>query len=180
MIFTDTITGNLNQTTPTGSRVANNGMDKDSFLRLLTTQLQNQDPLSPMDQENFVQQMATFSSLEQSIELNQNFSQLLVFQSVAQAATLIGQDVTALLDGKVVTGKVEQVIFVNGQPILALDSGVEVPHSSLISLGKTPEEETEPPPVVPPVDPPADPPTDPPVDNGSGEDPDPTGGGDGG
>ncbi|HYE80125.1 MAG TPA: flagellar hook capping FlgD N-terminal domain-containing protein [bacterium] len=160
MIFTDTITGSLNATTPTKGRLPNNGVDKDAFLRLLTTQLRNQDPLNPMDQENFVQQMATFSNLEQTIEMNQNFSRLLEFQAVSQAASLIGQDVTALLDGDLVQGKVEQVIFVNGQPVLALDSGAEVPHTNLISVGKTPNTE---PPAEPPTDeaPPAEePPTE--------------------
>lgn len=47
-----------------------NDLDKDAFLRLLVTQLQNQDPLSPMEDREFIAQMAQFSSLEQMQNLN--------------------------------------------------------------------------------------------------------------
>lgn len=49
-----------------------NGLDKDAFLRLLTTQLSNQDPLNPMEDREFIAQLAQFSSLEQMQELNKN------------------------------------------------------------------------------------------------------------
>jgi flagellar basal-body rod modification protein FlgD len=51
--------------------------DFDSFLQLLTTQLQNQDPLSPMDANQFTQQLVEFSSVEQAIKTNSNLEQLL-------------------------------------------------------------------------------------------------------
>jgi flagellar hook assembly protein FlgD len=46
-------------------------VDKTEFLKLLVVQLQNQDPLSPIKNEDFLAQMATFSSLEQLISINQ-------------------------------------------------------------------------------------------------------------
>jgi len=49
----------------------------DTFLKLLTTQLQNQDPLSPMDSNEFTQQLVQFSSVEQQIDANQNLKQLI-------------------------------------------------------------------------------------------------------
>lgn len=48
-------------------------LDKDAFLRLLVTQLQNQDPLNPMEDREFIAQMAQFSSLEQIRNLNKTF-----------------------------------------------------------------------------------------------------------
>lgn len=49
-------------------------LDKDAFLQLLTTQLANQDPLSPMEDREFIAQLAQFSSLEQMTELNKTFN----------------------------------------------------------------------------------------------------------
>ncbi|MBZ2173872.1 hypothetical protein K8M07_01215 [Schnuerera sp. xch1] len=49
-----------------------NDLDKDSFLRLLTTQLANQDPLNPMEDREFIAQLAQFTSLEQMQNLNKN------------------------------------------------------------------------------------------------------------
>ena len=51
-------------------------VNKDEFLQLLVVQLQNQDPLSPIKNENFIAQMATFSSLEQLISINQAVTKL--------------------------------------------------------------------------------------------------------
>lgn len=55
------------KTEETGNR---NDLDKDAFLRLLTTQLANQDPLSPMEDREFIAQLAQFSSLEQMTAMN--------------------------------------------------------------------------------------------------------------
>src|SRR3974390_2835673 len=67
------------------------------FLKLLTTQLQNQDPLSPMDTNQFTQQLVQFSSVEQQINMNTQLSTLISLQQTAQtaqAASFIGATVT--------------------------------------------------------------------------------------
>ena len=50
----------------------NDNLDKDAFMKLLTTQLSNQDPLNPMEDREFIAQMAQFSSLEQMQSLNES------------------------------------------------------------------------------------------------------------
>lgn len=91
-------------------------LDKDSFLKLLITQMQYQDPLSPMDNTEFLAQMAQFSSLEQMQNLNASFeTNMLLTQALnnSAAAGLIGRHVRAAGDGIPVgeTGSVELGYF---------------------------------------------------------------------
>jgi flagellar basal-body rod modification protein FlgD len=67
-----------------------------TFLTLLTTQLQNQDPLSPMDTNQFTQQLVAFSQVEQQINTNSNLQQLIALQSAGEsisALPLVGQSI---------------------------------------------------------------------------------------
>ena len=69
----------------------------DTFLQLLTTQLQNQDPLSPMDSNQFTQQLVEYSQVEQQIDTNTNLQTLISqgsSQSGAYAMTYLGKAVT--------------------------------------------------------------------------------------
>jgi flagellar basal-body rod modification protein FlgD len=69
----------------------------DTFLKLLTTQLQNQDPLSPMDSNQFTQQLVEFSQVEQQINTNTNLTTLInqgTSQSGAFAVNYLGKTVT--------------------------------------------------------------------------------------
>jgi flagellar basal-body rod modification protein FlgD len=73
-------------------------LGKDEFLHLLVTQLQNQDPLNPMDSTAFTAQLAEFSSLEQLHNVNTNLEALQVTQAGienSQAVTYIGKQVMA-------------------------------------------------------------------------------------
>jgi flagellar basal-body rod modification protein FlgD len=74
----------------------------DTFLTLLTTQLQNQDPLSPMDSNQFTQQLVEFSGVEQQINTNKNLETLVSLaqgRSSADAVSYLGKSVT-LSNGK--------------------------------------------------------------------------------
>jgi flagellar basal-body rod modification protein FlgD len=80
----------------------------DTFLQLLTTQLQNQDPLNPMDSNQFTQQLVEFSQVEQQINTNSNLSSLISLtegNAGSAAVGYLGKDVTvtngnaALTDG---------------------------------------------------------------------------------
>jgi flagellar basal-body rod modification protein FlgD len=69
----------------------------DTFLKLLTTQLQNQDPLSPMDSNQFTQQLVEFSQVEQQINTNDNLKTLInqgSSQTGAYAVSYLGKTVT--------------------------------------------------------------------------------------
>ena len=59
-----------------GSSMPSTDVNKEEFLKLLVAQLQNQDPMNPMDNQEFVAQLATFSSLEQLMSINAAVSKL--------------------------------------------------------------------------------------------------------
>ncbi|MBI5579433.1 MAG: flagellar hook assembly protein FlgD [Deltaproteobacteria bacterium] len=90
---------------------ASSSLDKDAFLKLLTTQLQNQDPLNPTDSTEFTAQLAQFSSLEQLSNINETLSTLNLYQASinnAQAVGFIGKDIVA--NGN-------SIEMANGQPV---------------------------------------------------------------
>ena len=80
------------------SNASSKVLDKDDFLNLLITQLQNQDPLNPTDSVEFTAQLAQFSSLEQLGNVNDNLIEMKNFQASinnSQAVSLIGKTITA-------------------------------------------------------------------------------------
>lgn len=86
-------------------------LDKDAFFKLLTTQLSYQDPMEPMDNTEFVSQMAQFSSLEQMENMNSTMDQFLKTQSLAETAGLIGKAVETVDSetGQQILGEVNRV-----------------------------------------------------------------------
>jgi flagellar basal-body rod modification protein FlgD len=88
-------------------------LGKDDFLRILTTQLSHQDPSSPIQDKDFIAQMATFSSLEQMTNLNKAFEKF-ANQQMNQFTGLIGKEITWTLEEASSTGIVDGVSVQNG------------------------------------------------------------------
>lgn len=88
---------------------------KEEFLRLLLAQLQNQDPLNPLDAKDFTAQLATFSLVEQALKTNQVLESLALYQASshnAQVLSLLGREVTIRGDGiRVEEGRATPVRF---------------------------------------------------------------------
>jgi flagellar basal-body rod modification protein FlgD len=81
----------------TKSALTEKTVTQDEFLKLLIAQLQNQDPLQPMDNQEFAAQLATFNSLGQLIDINQKLGTLQNAQASANqfsATAMIGKDIT--------------------------------------------------------------------------------------
>ena len=73
-----------------GAPVGQGELGKEEFLKLLTVQLSNQDPLNPMENEAFVAQLAQFSSLEQLMGLGEGMQNLATAQAVANGSNMVG------------------------------------------------------------------------------------------
>ncbi len=105
-------------------RQPNSELGKNEFLKILTTQLQHQDPLSPMENTEFIAQMASFSTVEQILNLNktvEGISNALNSNSVSQAVMYLGTKIEAKSadeSGEPIEGTVEKVGFQNGIPYL--------------------------------------------------------------
>ncbi len=97
-------------------------LGKDDFMKILITQLTHQDPTEPMNDTEFIAQMAQFSTLEQITNMTQDFNKLAGILSTSQALGLLGRTVD-LSDGEnMITGVVEEVsgretpmVLVNGK-----------------------------------------------------------------
>lgn len=107
-------------TTPSTS-LQNAGLTQDDFMKILLTQLTYQDPLKPMDNQQFVAQMAQFTNLELTRQQNDQVTTLLTMQSAAQAIGLIGKTVEVKdSTGTSQVGSVTTVTFQNGSPVLTV------------------------------------------------------------
>ncbi|GAB6137651.1 flagellar hook capping FlgD N-terminal domain-containing protein [Halanaerobaculum tunisiense] len=93
-------------------------LGKEEFLELLVSQLQNQNPMEPMKNKEFMGQMAQFNSLQQMQSLNNNMSQFMKHQQLSQAGNLVGKKVKVLNSetGQELTGKVSKVKMNDSDP----------------------------------------------------------------
>jgi flagellar basal-body rod modification protein FlgD len=96
MTLVTSATSGTTTTETSGSALSKLNADYDLFLKLLTTQMQNQDPLDPMDSSEYTQQLVQYSQVEQSIEQNKTLTSILSnlnMASLTQSSSMIGQSV---------------------------------------------------------------------------------------
>ena len=88
-------------------RIASSELGKDDFLKLLIAQLANQDPTSPMENTEFIAQMAQFSSLEQMTNMSTSFSKMAGIIASSEASSMVGKTVEVDVNGEAITGTVD-------------------------------------------------------------------------
>lgn len=91
------------------------GVGKDDFLKLLVTQLRFQDPMNPMEDKEFIAQMAQFNSLEEMQNLNKNLAAQNEFAQLTQASSLIGKTVAIKTDAEHFAGTITEVRRMDGE-----------------------------------------------------------------
>ncbi len=110
-------------------------LGKDAFMQLLVTQLQNQDPINPQSNEDFIAQLASFSSLEAQNNLNDSFLGLAILQQsnalmsqLTEGSSLIGQNVKYddPTTGAAMEGTVDSIRIQDGIAVLNV-GGTDVP-----------------------------------------------------
>ena len=92
------------------------GLGQDDFLKILLTQLTFQDPLEPMDNQEFVAQMAQFTTLEQSKQTNDKMDTLLSIESSNQSLGLLNKTVEVVVSNGTDVGDITTVTFEQGVP----------------------------------------------------------------
>lgn len=116
-----TTTNTTTNNSSSSSAAAKASVDYNSFLKLLVTQMQNQDPTAPMDATQYVSQLATFSSVEQSVQMNAKLETLIANSSLSQAEGWIGRTLTSA-DGTV-SGVVKSVTIQSSGMLAELENG---------------------------------------------------------
>ena len=91
------------------SREAGRSLGKEDFLKILLTQLTHQDPTRPLEDKEFVAQMAQFSTLEQMTNMNGEISKMIGLLARNQALGLLGRTVEITDGAQAITGTVEEV-----------------------------------------------------------------------
>jgi flagellar basal-body rod modification protein FlgD len=99
-------------------------MDYDAFLKLLMAEMKNQDPTAPTDASQYVAQFATFSQVEQAMQMNSKLDSMLSSIALSQADGIIGRTLTS--EDGTITGEVKAVRIVNNGAVAELDNGKSI------------------------------------------------------
>lgn len=114
-----------------GSAAQSSNIGIQDFLKILTAQLNNQDPLKPVDNQEFVAQIAQFATLEQSRQLNEKIDNMLLMQSSTQSIGLLGKTVDVNVNGVTLSGRVTALGLESGQPLLTVTPSVGQPQGGI-------------------------------------------------
>lgn len=110
------------------------GLNSDDFMKLLITELQNQDPTEPVSNEQLLNQLSTMRNLQSNIELADTLKEITAGQQLTSAAAFIGKEVTATTaDGVSVTGVVDRAFVHEGTTYLGIGEAA-VPVSDVDTL----------------------------------------------
>jgi flagellar basal-body rod modification protein FlgD len=112
-----------NQSKTPNAADAINDLDLNTFLKLMITELQQQDPLNPLDNKDMLNQIAQIRAVGASDKLTKTLDSVLLGQNIASATNLIGADISAITDdGESVTGIVSRISIDKGVPKLHVEN----------------------------------------------------------
>ncbi len=117
----------IGRVTSDSASLQQNAVGIEDFLQIFLTQLTFQDPLEPVDNREFIAQLAQFSSLETATRTNENIEGLVDVQSISQSVGLIGKTVQIDNAEGFAIGRVTTITFDNGEPQLTLVTEGDTP-----------------------------------------------------
>ncbi len=122
-------------TSQTASASSMEGMTSDDFLKIMLAELTNQDPLEPMKNQDLLNQIASIRSMETESSMIKAIEDLRSSQQLGSAGSLIGKQVSGLTGpGDSANGTVDRVKMVEGEVILRLADGVEIPFEKVLEI----------------------------------------------
>ena len=125
----------LRSTTPSGF----SALSSEDFMRIMFTQLANQDPFAPSDSSALLEQMNSIRSIEANIDLMQRLDALVFENKLSSAANLIGKEVEGLTaEGNRVTGTVVSVLRQRDDIVIELDTGWMIPIDNVETIREQP------------------------------------------
>ena len=122
----------------TSTNLQNQSLGMQDFMKILMTQMMYQDPMKPMDNQQFMAQMAQFTQLQQTQEINTKIDQLLNVQAFFQSVGLMGKTVDFTLNGATSSGSVTSVSLTGTTPVFSVktDTGTVLSDINLSQITK--------------------------------------------
>ncbi|MEY3201891.1 MAG: hypothetical protein RIR70_1441 [Pseudomonadota bacterium] len=124
-------------TTPVGATQAAGLANVQDFLKILLAQITYQDPLKPVDNQQFLAQLAQFTALEQTQQISSKIDTLLSTQSSLQSVGLLGRTVEMSSEAGGQSGTVTSISLVDGTPTLSLNTPAGVVSGLKLSQVRT-------------------------------------------
>ncbi|MCA8962838.1 MAG: hypothetical protein KDC38_20080 [Planctomycetes bacterium] len=130
----DALSDVLGATTSSSSGSRSNALAQEDFFEIMISELTNQDPLEPMDNQQFLNQLVQMQTLQATTKLSEGIESLLLGQQIASAGSLIGRQIEGEdADGNPVSGTVQSVVVQDGDVLLGLENRL-LPLSSVTEI----------------------------------------------
>ena len=114
-------------------------LNSDDFLKIMLTELSNQDPFEPNDSQAILEQLSSLRSIESDLDLQKQLGSLVLQNSIGQAGALIGKHVEGISkENDPIQGTVTAVRVVNGKAELELDTGYRLPIDRVSTVSNEP------------------------------------------
>lgn len=108
----------------------------EDFIKMMVTQLQNQDPMEPAKNEQLLAQMSQIGQLQSQQDLQSSLKTMVLQNNIGSASNMIGKSVQGVDEstGETIDGKVQTVQVVNGNVMLQLEGGISLPMNKITSI----------------------------------------------